>query len=80
MSGPLPAQGASWLGVVLVVVQPEQQLSQVRVDLVVSDTWQDLEEQEGLTTETLKLQMKYFIVCIGHLAPKTTSNYYNIVI
>ena len=52
--GPLPAQGAPRLGVVLVVVQPQQQLGQVRVDLVVAYAGQDLEQQEGLPAETLR--------------------------
>lgn len=49
-----PAQGATRLGVVLVVVQPQKQLGQVRVDLVVSNTGQDLEEQERLPTKALE--------------------------
>lgn len=40
-----PAQGASSLGVVLVVVQAQQQLGQVRVDLMVPDAGEDLEQQ-----------------------------------
>ena len=57
----LPAQGASWLGVILIVVQPEEKLGQVRVDLVIANTRQDLEEQEGHSTEQLSTESKSFV-------------------
>lgn len=51
----LPAQGPPRLGVVFVVVQAKQQLSQVRVYLVVANTGENLEEERGLTAEALQI-------------------------
>lgn len=50
----VPAQRAAGLGVVLVVVQTQQQLRQVRVDLMVSHAGEDFEEQGRLAPEALK--------------------------
>lgn len=52
-SNPKTAQGPASLGVVFVVVQAEQQLSQVRVYLVVANAGENLEEERGLTAEAL---------------------------
>lgn len=54
MGRALPAQGASSLGVVLVVVQAQQQLGQIGVDLMVPDAGEDFEEQRRLTPEALE--------------------------
>lgn len=50
----LPAQRASGLCVVFVVVQTQQQLGEVGVDLMVPNTGEDLEQQRRLPPEALK--------------------------
>lgn len=50
----LPAQCASSLGVVFVVVQSQQQLSQIRVYLMVPNARQNFEQEGWLASEALK--------------------------
>lgn len=52
--GVLPAQGAAGLRVVLVVVKSQQQLGQIRVDLMVPDAGQDLQQHRRLAAEALE--------------------------
>lgn len=52
----LPAQGASGLCVVLVVVESQQQFGQIRVDLVVPDAGEDLQQDRRLAAEALQHQ------------------------